>query len=425
IYTANKGKKVKLSYYVSGSTTRDISGIIADYLKISGVIKIKGSDGKTTYINSGNVVETSFEDNPAEALMGDSITRLNTITFSKNNGEVALKELYMHTGMQWIPSYNIKILNDKELQREMKAVVENYSEDINETELILCVGNPQFYFGTTPDPIATNYLSSVAYSTPVSAAFGLTNSNVYQVQAYDAVPREQEKRYDFNMHENFNTEGEKTNDIFMYKLGKATLKKNSKTSFSVFSASVPYKDVYEVTIGDVVNYYYNRYISNDPEERFTVYHSLKITNTTSNPFTTAPIFVLDESLQPLAQDRLKYTPLQADAMVQLSKAGDVYVKNSEEEVTKIEAYKKVGRTIYNKVTVKGQITLENLQNKKINLNITKSLVADVTSVSDNGKFKKSGKYYSYNPYTEIKWEVPMNAGEKKTVTYQYDVLVTN
>ena len=88
-------------------------------------------------------------------------------------------------------------------------------------------------------------------------------------------------------------------------------------------------------------------------------------------------------------------------MVQLSKAGDVYVRNTEDEVTKIDAYKKVGKRIYNKATIKGSIQVENMQDKKINLNVTKNLNALVLEVSDGGKIKKSGKYYNQNPYLKL------------------------
>jgi hypothetical protein len=226
-----------------------------------------------------------------------------------------------------------------------------------------------------------------------------------------------------NEYSNFNTEGEKTNDLFMYKIGKVSMPKNSKTTFPVFSANFTYKDVYEVTIGDVTNYAYYKYVGGDPEKKFDVFHSFKITNSGVNPFTTAPVFVLNENLQPLAQDQLKYTAIGGDVSVQLSKALDVIVKNTEEEIEKTDNVKKVGKTYYSKVKIKGTIQIVNLQNKKMQLNVTKNLTADINSASDNGKITKSGKYYGLNPYAEINWELPLSPGEKKTITYQYEVFV--
>jgi hypothetical protein len=202
-----------------------------------------------------------------------------------------------------------------------------------------------------------------------------------------------------------------------------SLAKYIKSSFQIFSYNLPYKDVYEVNISDVVNYSNNAYVGNDPEQKFEVFHSLKLTNTSANPFTTAPVFVMDENLQPLAQDQLKYTPVSGNVSIQLSRAPDVIVKNTEDEINKTDETKKFGRESYSKVILKGSIIIENLQDKKITLSLNKTITAEVTDVSDSGKIKKTGKYYGLNPSTEINWEVPFSAKEKKTITYSYEVWI--
>jgi hypothetical protein len=62
-----------------------------------------------------------------------------------------------------------------------------------------------------------------------------------------------------------------------------------------------------------------------------------------------------------------------------------------------------------------------MQNKKIQLIIKKNILALVTQMSDGGKAVKSGKYKSLNPYSDISWEIPLNAGEKKNISYEYEV----
>jgi hypothetical protein len=308
----------------------------------------------------------------------------------------------------------------------MKALVENYSEDINDAELTLTVGNPQFFYNAACDPIATNYLTSL-YDVKTAS---ITTVPV-QMQTYansNALVANDRSLLESNFepyNEEFSTEGEKTNDLYMYKLGNVTLPEQSKSSFQIFSTKLPYKDTYEVNIGDIVNYSYYSYISNDPEKRYDVFHSLQMSNITTYPFTTAPVFVMNENMQPLAQDRLKYTPTGANVSVQLSKAGDVVVKNKEEEVKKEENVKKIGKVYYNKVTIKGYIICENLQNKKILLTVKKDILANVLETSDGGKIEKSGRYSYLNPYVNINWEIPFGAKEKKTITYTYEVYAPN
>ncbi len=423
IFKGSIGKKVRFTYYYGADkNTREISGLLSDYYETSSIAKIKLADNKTTYCPVSSVVDFTIEDAGVGTLTVDSMVRVAKIYFDKNVNSTDLHLVYMQSGIQWFPSYNVKVINENDVQLEMKALVENYSEDIDDAELTLTVGNPQFFYGQTFDPIYNNYLTSLydiktatLTSTPMQQMQTYSNENSYVATDASAANNQIEQYYDYS------TEGEKTNDLYMYKLGSVSLPKQSKTSFQIFSVKLPYKDVYEVSLGDIVNYSYYSYISNDPEKRFDVFHSLQLQNTTTYPFTTAPVFVQNENLQPLAQDRIKYTPTGANVSVQLSKAGDVVVKNKEEEVKKEENVKKIGKTFYNKVTIRGTIYIENLQNKKITLKIKKELLANVINVSDDGKIEKNGRYSYLNPYESVNWEIPCGSKDKKTVTYEYEV----
>ena len=420
IFKGSVGKKVHFTYAVGNEkNVREISGVLVEFYQASGIAKIKLADNKITFYPVASVIEFTIDDSNVGELTVDSLVRVAKIYFDKNITNTDMRVVYMQSGIQWLPSYNIKIINDNELQLEMKALVENYSEDIEDAELTLTVGNPQFYYGFQNDPICTNYLTSIYDVKPPSVPYGQTqtyfNSNVFVAEERTTVGAEINQYYDYS------TEGEKTNDLYMYRVGKVSLPTQSKTSFQIFSAKIPYKDVYEVNIGDVANYAYYNYISNDPEKRLDVFHSLLLTNNTNYPFTTASVFVQNENLQPLAQDRIKYTPTGSDISVQLSKAGDVVVKNKEEELKKEENVKKIGKTYYNKVTIKGTITIENLQNKKILLTVKKDLYANVLQASNEGKIEKSGRYSGLNPYVNVNWELPVGAKEKKMITYEYEV----
>ncbi len=426
IFKGSVGKKVHFTYAAGNEKNlREITGTLAEFYESSNIAKIRLADNKTTYFPVSSMVEFTIDDSGAGLLTVDSLVRVAKIFLEKPSNNVDLKLVYMQSGIQWFPSYNIKIINDNELQLEMKALVENYSEDIEDAELTLTVGNPQFFYNAATDPISNNYLTSLydvktaSLTTIPMQMQSYANSNAY------VATDESVGELNFQPYNDYSTAGEKNNDLYMYKLGNVTLPQQSKTSFQIFSTKLPYKDMYEVNIGDIVNYSYYSYISNDPEKRYDVFHSLQLSNVTTFPFTTAPVFVLNENMQPLAQDRLKYTPMGANISVQLSKAGDVVVKNKEEEVKKEENVKKIGKVYYIKVTIKGYITCENLQNKKILLTVKKDLLANVFDASDGGKIDKSGRYSYLNPYVTVNWEIPFGAKDKKTITYTYEVYAPN
>jgi hypothetical protein len=238
--------------------------------------------------------------------------------------------------------------------------------------------------------------------------------------AADAAPQEAQNYEDYQVYD---TEGEKTNDLFMFKLGKVSIPKNSKASFPVFSQKIPYKDTYKVSIADIVNYSGNRSIYNDPNTKFDVFHSLKLTNTSKNPLTTAPVFVMDEALRPLAQDEIKYTAPGDVVTVNLSKSPDILVKNTEEETGREEKAKVIDKNTFNRITIKGTIVVQNLLEKSITLNVDKAVSALITEISDKGNIRKPPRYTGLNPTTVAEWEIPLSAGEKKTLTYTYEVYV--
>jgi hypothetical protein len=419
IFKGSTGKKVKLLYRATDKDFREISGTLLEFYPASGLARIRQQDNKTTYLKVSDVLELSVDELSPEKLSVDSLVRVARIKTEKSGGNADLRVVYMQAGIQWFPSYLIRMLNDKEVQLDMQALVENYAEAVDNADLTLTVGSPQFYFGSSLDPMAGNYLSSIYDARPAGSATIPVQS--YYSNAIYAEDRTASGYSGWDQYYTFETEGEKSGDLYMYKLGKKNLPARSKSSFQIFSVKIPYEDLYEVSVNDVVNYSYNAYISNDPEQRFDVFHSLRLTNTTSFPFTTAPAFVMDQKSQPLAQDRIKYTPTASNVTVQLSKAGDVVVKNKEEELKKEDNVRKVGKTYYNKVTIRGTIYIENLQDKKIKLTLKKNLLATVLKVSDSGVITKSGRYSGLNPSSDISWDIPLSSGEKKSVTYEYEV----
>lgn len=432
LINANQGKSVSLSYMQGNNSNniQSISGTIEKFYTNTNMLKFKtGTDFK--FISANSVIDMTFKENPKDDLKYDSMARVAKVTFGKSKDNTPLKLTYMQTGISWIPSYNIKIIDDKTLQLEMKALIENYSgENMNDVDLTLTVGAANFKYGTQTDPLANMYYTGANAGVYNNYNYnGYLNSGAYQTysntlsDSYAGEATAYSPNYNYNNYQTYSTEGDKTNDLYMYKLGKVSLTMNTKSSFSIFSSNVAYEDIYEVDLYDQINYASTYQINNREDQVNPVYHSLKISNTTNNPFTTAPVFVQDKSLQPLAQDQIKYTPIGSKTKVQLAQSPDVKVKNTEEEVTSVEKAKKYNNYYYKKVTIKGEICVENLQPKSAKINVMKHINGDITEVSDSGETKKTGQYTGVNPQSNTEWNVTVSANEKKTLKYQYDVYI--
>jgi hypothetical protein len=413
----NLNKPVTIYYTPTQGIDKSSTGKVTDYDLYTGIVRFTTDAGKNMVMHVGNIYQADFKEDPSAYYTADSIKRMIILKPEKVGDNISLQQVHMTGGINWIPSYYLKLKDDKTARLEMKATVENYAEDLNETETELVVGSPQMSNSGKQDPMTYDYLTVANFDNDYSRirakAVGAMQTASYYV---DGVKTAGETFFESN----FTTEGEKTGDMYIYKLGKITLPNQSKGTFPIFAGTVEYKDKYEGSIGDITNYYSTRFVPTE-EKTFDIFHSLEIKNTSPVPLTTASVMVVNEKEQFVAQDELKYTPVAASTNVRLSKAIDIIMKNSEEEKTREDNAKKIGKVNYSKVVLKGTLNVDNYQNKEVTVSITKNLSGTVLSQNSDGKVTKQNSYNYINPSSEIKWEVKLGANDKKVLSYEYEV----
>jgi hypothetical protein len=408
----NVGKTVTAS--LTQKESKSITGKIVSFEKETGVVTIRQDNGKLTIVNAQHIYLLDFENDIATTFLEDSVLRMVLLKPEKPCTEINLQQLSIQAGVNWVPSYLLKIKDEKTARLEMKAVVENYVEDITEAETELVVGAPQLYFGQRRDPVTYDYITADGNARQDYDAQPM--QMLSNARRSGALGEAEESAFEGT----YATEGEKNSDLYIYKIGKISLPKNSKGSYPVFAAAVEYKHKYEGIIPDKTNFASNRYVEAN-ETTYDVYHSLSLTNTAKMPLTTAPVMVVTEKEQFLAQDLLKYTPVNGAVDVKLSKAIDVVLRNTEEEVQRTDEAKKIRGTTFGKVVIKGSVTVSNFQNKELALSVKKTVTGFVLNQSDKGSVIKSGMNYEHNPNSIINWEVTLPVNGKKVITYEYEV----
>ena len=409
----NINKPVSISYTPTQGIDKSASGKVLAYDVYTGILKFLTDAGKTLVMHVGSIYQADFMDDPAGFYMADSIKRMMVMKLEKATNEITMQQIYMSNGMNWIPSYFLKLKDDKTARLEMKATIENYAEDMNETELELVVGAPQMLYSNKLDPMTYNYLSFTGNGrsdAPAPAAYMQSNAAVYKVA----------EAADGYFANDFSTAGEKTNDMYIYKLGKVTLAKESKGTFPIFAGNLDYKDKYEGSIPDKTDFFVTHYTATE-EKDYDVFHSLEVKNTSAVPLTTASIMVLNDKDQFVAQDELKYMPAGASSTIRLSKAIDIAMKNSEEEKNWEDNAKKTGKVSYSKAILKGTVELNNYQDKEVTVTVKKSLNGTVQTQSDAGTVTKQSVRSYANPFSEIKWDIKLKPKDKKILTYEYEV----
>jgi hypothetical protein len=318
--------------------------------------------------------------------------------------------------MQWVASYLLTIINDKEAKLTFKATLITGQEAFTNTEVDIVIGNPAMFYGKELDPVAVKYLSSLA-----SSGSYLNTSLNYSYASQSIINENgtnDEDKYDEDEAPEYDEkQGEKIEDLYIYKLGKLDLDANAKTIIPIKSFNVTYEDIYTVFLPT------NSAVANN-ESIFEVEHKYRINNSSNAPLTTGPILVINQNDMPLSQDELKYTPTNGKQSVKLSKAIDVQVSNEETETKREKSNKKAKNgELYEKVSFKGTLQVQNLQKKKIKLNITKNVAGVVSDASNEGKIKKAKDVGAQtNSLSIITWEVELLPGQKLDLSYTYIAL---
>jgi hypothetical protein len=422
LLSANKGMNVRIKYLHNklSDSIRNIAGEIIEYYPGTRMLKLR-SKGEAEFVSLANVeiLSLSLDGNEKGTFTMDSIYRVAKV-FSESNDELQNAELhYVGQGFTWIPSYYIRILDDKNVRMEMKALVENFAEPLIDVETDLVIGTPNLAFGMQLDPLVSGGFDQAFDQQLAQQGMningGRSYSNSIRINSLSAI----NDGDDMSFTQEYAMIGEKSYDLFHYRLGKITIPSQTKAYFPIFAEKVGYEEVYTANIGDHVSFYSSQYV-NKESQLIEVNHSLKLKNTTNYPFTTASIVVEDKNSQFLAQDRITYTPQKGEALVNLSRAIDIQLKNTEEEVSRDVNYERYNGVLYGRATIKGKVSIRNFQRKSVKVDVSKSLNGEVLS-AQAGKFENIPNA-SVNKTSTIKWQIELDPDESKVVEYTYTVL---
>lgn len=159
LLSANKGMHVRIKYLHNriADSIRQLSGEIIEYYPGTRMLKIRPRNGEAEFVSLANVeiLSLSLEGSEKGTFTTDSIYRVAKV-FSESKDDVQNAELhYVGQGFTWIPSYYIRVLDDKNVRMEMKALVENFAEPLEDVETDLVIGTPNLAFGMQIDPLVS------------------------------------------------------------------------------------------------------------------------------------------------------------------------------------------------------------------------------------------------------------------------------
>jgi hypothetical protein len=395
-------------------------------------------EGRVMAMNLGGVYLVTLPDQPNYRVPHTEEMRGLCFKLKGAGDSANLTMGYLQKGLGWTPSYLISLQDEKTAQITMQAVVVNDVEDISNSDLFFVVGVPNFAYADIPSPMALEQSlaqlmqeASVMVSGTGGGVGGGRYSNAIMAQARSA-----DQEFAVGTPEaSFNATvgelvGAPEEDLFLYTRSGVTLAKGERGTYNVFGSSVGFSHIYEWEIPDTsrVDPYgnaNNNYNQNVPDRSVlnTVWHSLRLKNTTKFPWTSAPAMVISGT-KPVSQDTLLYTPKGATTNLKLTIATDVRTDRQELEVDRQPRVEPRPGRRYDVVTVEGTLKIKNFKSKDIDLTIRKSMLGTVISATDEGKSEKLAQAVSTeNPNSRITWNLTLKAGEEKIITYRYKILI--
>lgn len=435
---ANVGRQALLTFLThSTPETKTIPATILSVPKDGQIVMIQMEDGTIGVTNKSDVIAVTLDKDAPLKKKSDITSNCAKVRLSSStkkapaSAEITLA--YLEKGISWSPGYLVNIADDKQADIIMEAVLANDMEDLNDVDVSFVVGYPNFVFADQVTPLwlgqsvvdFSRRLSSMRSDDARANVYGniMSQSVMYNTASYDFVGSPNSS-FPSVYSAAQPMPGETNEDLYFYNQSHVSLKKGDRARYTVFTGKVPYEHIYEWSVPDESNLNDYGYRQNDnrndsPENQ--VWHSLRLTNTTKFPWTTAPSFTVNGSM-PVAQDVLKYTPPGGKNTLKLTVATNVRAEKAETEASREMV--KIGYHEYDDIKVDGTLTVKNMKDETIQVNIKKELKGVVLEAGQDGKVTKTAtKLAAVNPQSVLEWEFDLAPGAEKELTYKYKILV--
>jgi len=84
----------------------------------------------------------------------------------------------------------------------------------------------------------------------------------------------------------------------------------------------------------------------------------------------------------------------------------------------------IGRQVYLRIHLKGELVVNNHRKEPVKMHIVYSMPGDITHVDGTPRItQREGTLTDINPTRDVLWVVTLNPGEEKKLTYSYTTLV--
>ena len=301
--------------------------------------------------------------------------------------------MYLQKGIRWIPSYKVTIDGSGHASFKLQGTLINEITDLKDVTANLVVGVPTFAFKDQVDPMALQKtLAQLSpYFAPPAAgnmAYGMSNAIMSQSRMTERAGREVWGGRDTTPEMGGSAKNE---DLFVFTVKHVSLKKGERMVVPIAEFSVPYVDVYTLDVPFSPPPEVWRGFPTEQQSQLArlfhapkVMHTLRITNTSDLPITTAPALLM-EGEKVMAQGMTEYTPVKGELDLPVTTAVDVLVKKVDREVKRTPRAERWENSDFTRIDLEGTITLTNHKGTPVVLEVTRNVMGTVDSADNDGK----------------------------------------
>ena len=176
--------------------------------------------------------------------------------------------------------------------------------------------------------------------------------------------------------------------------------------------------MYEWSIADTIE---SR--SRDENAQAEIWHSVRLTNDTKIPWTTAPAMTMKDG-HLLGQDTLRYAAVGGRTTVRITRAIDVQGEQAEYEVARDRNSESFYGRSYDKVTVRGEIRAINHKREGVRLEIEKLIQGELKKNPDGAVAATIAEgLRQVNPTVRLTWSKQLEPGAPTVLGYEYTLFV--
>lgn len=322
------------------------------------------------------------------------------------NGRAAIGISYIQAGVRWEPNYVMEVLNGDRARLTLRGTLLDLPEELKGANLVFVIGAPNLLNVTQVDWLLQGFQTKFLPENLDKVVFDLDRESgaARAAESKTAAPRG-----DTLGGGGFGGAGtpgappiQESGELQYYTKPNFSLRPGERAMTTIFESEVPVTPFFEWHAdSDQVDYI------------------IKIRNTTGNPFTVGPVFVI-EDMRPVGQTVMKYTANGDEAELRMARAVGIKVEASQTEVSRGEPIT-VGETRYVPITMKGTLTIENFRNRDAQVRVSRTAFGRVIEVMNGGKVKDTQvQTNTPNSRNVLEWMVVAPGGKKTELSYTYE-----